>query len=106
MAKKTTKLEVKFRVDSCYKLLSEAQSRTQIIQYCSDEWGVCSRQAEVYIARAREQLLKDAEMTRPAWLAEALARLRIYEQSAFKRGQNQVAINALLAGARLIGLDV
>jgi hypothetical protein len=44
-------------------------------------------------------------MQRPAWLAEALQRLRVYEQSAYKRGQCQVAVNALIAQAKLIGIE-
>ena len=53
----------------------------------------------------REKLLEDAEMERPAWVAEALQRLRTYEQAAYKSRQNQVAINAVQAQAKLIGLD-
>ncbi len=59
-----------------------------------------------YIARARQLLLADAEMQRPAWLAEALARLRNYEQQAARRGQMQTAVNALGMQAKLIGIDV
>ena len=44
-------------------------------------------------------------MERPAWVAEALQRLRTYEQAAYKSRQNQVAINAVQAQAKLIGLD-
>jgi hypothetical protein len=103
---RSTATETKFRVDAVYKLLSEAWSRQQIVQFAAKEWGVSDRQADTYIQRARELLLADAEMQRPAWLAEALQRLRTYEQSAYKRGQCQVAVNALTAQARLIGIDV
>ena len=102
---KSTKIEVNHRVNTCYKLLAEGQSRTQILQFCSDQWGITERQAETYLARAREKLLEDAEMERPAWVAEALQRLRTYEQAAYKSRQNQVAINAVQAQAKLIGLD-
>jgi hypothetical protein len=103
---RSTATETKFRVDAVYKLLSEAWSRQQIVQFASKEWGVSDRQADTYIQRARELLLADAEMQRPAWLAEALQRLRVYEQSAYRRGQCQVAVNALIAQAKLIGIDV
>jgi len=102
---KSTKIEVNHRVNTVYKLLSEGQSRSQILQFSSDEWGITERQAETYLARAREKLLADAEMERPAWVAEALQRLRTYEQAAYKSRQNQVAINAVQAQAKLIGLD-
>ena len=46
-------------------------------------------------------------MERPAWIAEALQRLRTYEQAAYKKRQNQVtAINSVQAQAKLIGIDL
>ena len=103
---RSTATETKFRVDAVYKLLSEAWSRQQIVQFAAKEWGVSDRQADTYIQRARELLLADAEMQRPAWLAEALSRLRNYEQQAARRGQMQVAVNALGMQAKLIGMEV
>lgn len=103
---RSTATETKFRVDAVYKLLSEAWSRQQIVQFAATEWGVSPRQTDTYIQRARELLLADAEMQRPAWLAEALGRLRNYEQQAARRGQMQTAVNALGMQAKLIGMDV
>ena len=103
--KRSTKTEKNFRVDTVYKLLSQAYSRGQVVEFAANEWGVSERSADNYMAEAREKLDRDADMARPAWLAEALARLRTYEQSAHKRGQNQVAINALQLQAKLIGMD-
>ena len=103
---RSTKVEKNFRVDTVYKLLSEGNSRGQILQFGSAQWGVTDRQVDTYIAEARDKLLADAEMERPAWVAEALQRLRTYEQAAYKSRQNQVAINAVQAQAKLIGLDV
>ena len=102
---RSTKLEAEHRVNACYKLLAEGQSRTQIVVFCADKFGIGERQSENYIARAREKLLEDAEMERPAWVAEALLRLRTYEQAAYKQKQNQTAINAVQAAAKLIGLE-
>ena len=106
MAGRSTAVETKFRVDAVYKLLSEACSRQQIIQFAAAEWGVTERQTDNYIARARELLLADAELQRPAWLAEALQRLRNYEQQANKRGQLQTAVNSVAMQAKLIGFEV
>ena len=103
---KSTKIEVNHRVNACYKLLAEGQSRSQILLYCSENWGVSERQGETYLSRAREKLLEDCEMERPAWIAEALQRLRTYEQAAFKEKQNQTAINSVQALAKLIGIDL
>ena len=103
---KSTKIEVYHRVNTCYKMLAEAKSRTQILRFCSDKWGITERQAETYLARAREKLLEDVEMERPAWISEALARLRTYEQAAYNQKQNQTAINSVQAQAKLIGIDL
>ena len=58
-----------------------------------------------YIAKARELLEEDCNISRQAYLAELLQRLRSYEQSAAKRGQYQVAVNSATQQAKLIGLD-
>ena len=102
---RSTKVEKNFRVDTVYKLLSEGNSRGQIIQFAATQWNVSPRQVDTYIAEARDKLLADCELERPAWVAEALQRLRTYEQAAYKSRQNQVAINAVQAQAKLIGLD-
>ena len=87
-----------------YGLLCDAKSRADICQFVSENWQVGERQADHYIRKARVLLDKDAELTRPSFLAEALGRLRNYEQQAARRGQMQVAINAIRLQAELIGL--
>lgn len=104
--KKSTKLEVLHRVNSVYKLLAEGQSRTQVLQFCSEKWGVGERQGEIYLARAREKLTDDCEMERPAWIAEALQRLRTIEQKAMAKNQPASAINAITLQAKLIGIQL
>ena len=103
---RSTKVETEHRINAVYKLLSEGQSRSQVIQFCSEKWGVTDRQGETYMARAREKLMEDCEMECPAWIAEALQRLRTYEQAAYKQKQNQTAINSIQAQAKLIGIDL
>ena len=103
---RSTKVETEHSINTVYKLLSEGYSRGQVVQFCSERWGVTDRQGDTYMARAREKLLADCEMERPAWIAEALQRLRTYEQAAFKEKQNQTAINSVQAQAKLIGIDL
>ena len=104
MAKKSTNAEVQLRINEVYGLLTRGYSRAQVLQHAADLWGCSVRQADTYIARAREILEQDCEMSRPAFLAEALARLRILEQRAEKRGQLQVAINSVRLQTELVGL--
>ncbi len=103
---RSTAAEVNFRVDTIYGLLTEGQSRGQIVQFGSKQWNITPRQVDEYIQRARIRLEEDAAMTRPSWIAEALGRARTYEQSAYKRGQTQVALNDIQLQDKLIGLDI
>ena len=84
--------------------LSDAYTNQQIFQFASENWDVGSRMAENYIREAREMLAEDCKITRQAYLAEVLARLRNYEQQASKRGQLQVATNSVRLQAELVGL--
>jgi hypothetical protein len=104
VAKKSTNAEVQLRINEVYGLLTRGYSRAQVLQHAADLWGCSVRQADTYIARAREILEQDCEMSRPAFLAEALARLRLLEQRAEKRGQLQVAINSVRLQTELVGL--
>jgi len=94
------------RVNAIYKLLSEGQSRQQIIQFVADRWDLSERQTDNYIKSAREKLMADCEMERPAWISEALQRLRVVEQKAMAKNQPAAAINAIKLQAELIGIQL
>ena len=102
---RSTASETQFRVQTVYGLLCDAKSRSDIVQFSAENWQVSERQADNYIQKARELLDRDAELTRPSFLAEALGRLRNYEQQAARRGQMQVAINSVRLQAELVGLS-
>ena len=74
------------------------------MQFAADSWGLKTRMTDELIARARDALAKDCEMTRHAYLAEVLARLRSYEQQAARRGQLMVAITSVRLQTELVGL--
>jgi hypothetical protein len=106
MGKKCTKAESEDRVNAIYDLLLHANSRTQIIRYASENWGVGERQTEHYIARARELQKLDAALERPEWLAAAIARLQDYEREARERGNLGIAIKALEDQAKLLRFEM
>ena len=93
------------RRQTIYKLLADAMTNEQIIQFASENWDIGRRQTETYISEARAMQAKDCEMSRQAYLAEVLARLRNYEQQAAKRGQLQVATNSIRLQTELIGIN-
>ena len=101
---KSTNAEVTLRVNTVYGLLCDGKSRGDIQQFGAENWKLSIRQIDELIARARAALDKDAELTRPAFLAEVLGRLRNYEQQAARRGQLMVATNCVRLQCELVGL--
>lgn len=104
--KKSTNAEIHQRVQAVYGLLTRGKSTSDIQHHAASEWNLSPRQADTYLQRARAMLERDAELTRPAWLAEALGRLRRYEESAYERGQLGTAISSVITQAKLIGFEV
>jgi hypothetical protein len=104
VANKPTMAEKKLRVDSVYGMLVDGASRGNIVQFCAETFDVGERTADNYIAAARELIERDSDMSRPAFLAEALAGLRQIRLSAARRGQHQVCVNAIRLQAELVGL--
>jgi hypothetical protein len=106
VAKKCTNSESDQRVNAVYDLLLRAHSRTQIIRFASETWGVGERQAEIYMSRARQLMALDAELERPQWLAAAVARLQDYEREARAKGNLSIAIKALEDQAKLLRFEM
>ena len=106
MAKKSTNVEIDERVNTVYDLLLRAYSRTQIVRYCAEHWNVGERQAENYMARARQLQQLDAELERPQWLASAISRLQDYERLARDKGNLSIAIKALEDQAKLLRFEI
>jgi hypothetical protein len=102
---RSTAAVVKFRVDTVYGLLCQGKSRAEILQFSANNWKISDRSTDELIARARAQLDQDAELTRPAFLAEVLGRLRTLEGAASKRGQLMVALNCIRLQCELVGLS-
>jgi hypothetical protein len=74
--KKCTNTEADQRVNAVYDLIVRAHSRTQIVRFASETWGVGARQTEHYMARARQLLALDAELERPKWLEQSIAEMQ------------------------------
>ena len=106
MAKKSTNVEIEERVNTVYKLLLQSHSRFEIVQYAANTWQVQPRQADEYLARARQLIAKDSEIERPEWLAAAIARLVQYEKRAGREDNLQTAIKALETQAKLLRFDI
>ena len=106
VGKRSTKSEKEFRVATIYGLICDGKSNTQIFRFAADEsgWGVSERQVENYIADARKRLELDCQITREAFMAEALAGYRSLREQAERRGQLMCAKQCLDAQIALVGL--
>ena len=92
------------RTDLIYSMLCEGKSRANILLYASEIWDITERQTDNYIANARKRLELDCQMSREAFMAEALAGYRELRDAANKRGQLIVSKTALEAMVQLVGL--
>jgi len=72
--KKATLIESAQRVDTIFDMILQGASRSDVIRYCSEEYGIGERQSEVYMKKARELMQADAEKARSDNFAIAVAR--------------------------------
>ena len=104
VAKKATNAEIDHRIDVIARMICSAASTSQILRYCAVEWGVKQRQAETYIARARETVKQDYSQERGDFLASRLGVLDKVIQQSLKSGQHSNAIGAMKLQCQLTQL--
>jgi len=104
VGRKGTNADIELRVQTVYGWLTEGNSRSTIVQKGSNLWQVCDRQVDTYISKARVMLEQDCQMSRQAFLAEALGNLRRLQAAAEKKGNQQTALNCLRLASELAGL--
>ena len=104
MGKKATKEEAHLKVTEIYGRITKGQAKSKILRECSEQWRCTTRQVDTYYARARGLITDDCDMSRPALLAECLAGIRDVRESANRRGQHQVELNAIRLMTELVGL--
>jgi len=104
VGKKSTNAEINLRVTEVYGLLTRGYSRKQILQHATEAWGVSDRMGDHYIAKARDLIDADCNLSRPAFLAECLAGIRAIRQQAEARNNHGVALACVKLQAELTGL--
>ena len=104
MAKKATNHESLLKTQEVYGYLTSGHSRGNIVRTLSTQWNCSERQVDNYIAKARELIDADCNLSRPAFLAECLAGIRTIRQKAEAEKQHQTALNAIKLQAELTGL--
>lgn len=100
-ASNSTKAKVEMRVNRIARLLSNGATRSECVQYGSNEWGIGARQVDKYIHRARELLRADWEMDRQTMVAELLSQCATLQKEARKQGNLNAALGCINSAARL-----
>ena len=103
MAGKTrcTAAEKIFRANRVARMIANGATRSDIVHYAAQEWGLSKRQADDYIALAREVLKEDWNMDRQAYLATLLSQLNIVHKKALETNQLNCVVGAINTAARL-----
>ena len=104
MAGRRSAAEAALVTNEVYGLILKGLSRQELLKFCDEKHQLKEHQADIYIKRARQLIVDDAQLSRPAFLAEVLAKTgKIYEM-AEKKGQLQTMLNALRFACELTGI--
>jgi uncharacterized protein YoaH (UPF0181 family) len=101
MGKHATTAEVDQRVATIARLMSEGMGRADVIRFCAEKWGVRTRQAEVYLARAYQLMREQWAIDRQDFLGELMSRYETVYRKAMKEKQLSVAVAALNSMGKL-----
>jgi hypothetical protein len=101
---KATKIEALRRVDEVYSRLVRGDSVGSICRNMSESSGISVRQAERYIAAARERMQQLLSNDQEQRFAEHVAALRQLRADAWRAKQYGVVLRVLEAEGRLLSL--
>lgn len=93
------------RVDAVRVLLLKGHEDTpSLVQGIADKFGVNTRQAYNYVAKAKKQIVEIGEIDRAYRLAEQIAMRREIRRKAFDTNDLRTALAAAQDEAKLLGL--
>lgn len=93
------------KANTIYKMLLDQASRTEILEYSRNTWGLQRSSTDLLIAAATKMLKDDLNKTRSTSLAIYITSLRDLYKTALKQGNLQVARQTVMDQAKLLGLD-
>ena len=94
MGKKCTKYEKEKRILQFVQMLSKGAVNSELIRYAADEWGIGKRQAEDYLAEARQVVIDDVNHDRKIVVAEMVHMMKAVTKEGFRTGQLNSVIGA------------
>ena len=106
MAKgRATKVDKAQRIAQLVRLISNGAVTSELVQFASTSWGVGRRQADTYIAEAREIIIEDINQDRKVVVAELMHGAHTVWKAALKEKQFNNALGAMNLITRLGGLE-
>lgn len=102
--KKATNAEIDLRVSSVYEMIVKGHTRSMIVRFSSENWGIGERQTEDYIASARKLINENyGEKYRENILEKHLAQLdklyaKNYANEDFRECRNLIESVSKLLG--------
>ena len=101
MKKKANQNEKEFRTLRIAALISKGATRSELIRYTANEWGLKERQSDQYIQDARMVLKKDFDIDRRQFTAEVLSQLSTLQKEARNSNQLNVALGCINSMAKI-----
>ena len=99
---KTPKYESQQRVSLIARLLVSGGRTSEACRYAAEQWGVGRRQAERYVAQARDLIREDMSMERKDFIAEKLSLMNEVQKKALQSNQLGAVIGAARLAAELV----
>ena len=102
---KGTIVDKHIRVAQMVRLISNGAVTSELVQFATDNWGLKRRQAEKYIAEARDVIVSDINQDRQVVVAELLHGAHTIWKKAVQEKQYNNALGAMNLITRLGGLE-
>ena len=101
MKKKANRNEKEYRTLRIAALIGKGATRSDLLRYTANEWGLKLRQTEQYIQDARIILKKDFDIDRRQFTADILSQLSTLQKEARNSNQLNVALGCINSMAKI-----
>ena len=105
MGKRCTKVDKAQRIAQLVRLISNGAVTSELVQFASTQWQVSRRQADNYIAEAREIIINDINFDRKTVVAEMMAVCRTIIKKGMQSGHYNAVLGAINAIDRMGALS-
>ena len=106
MAGKTrcTAAEKQFRTMRFARMIANGATRSDLLQYGAQEWGLSPRMVDEYRAFAMKELEQDWNLDRQAYAAVLLSQLNIVHKKSMEGGNLAVTLGCINTAAKIAKL--